>query len=84
VHPIGQRTNISRPDGAAEHDGVLKVVVRKKIIHSSIVNYTSSLHIDHPEPIAFMPVEVDTSARISMMMTFFVYYSCMLTVKHRI
>ncbi len=45
-------------DDAAEPDGALKVVVRKKIIHYC------QLYIDHPEPIVFMPVAVDTSVRI--------------------
>ena len=58
MHPIGQLTNIRRSDGAPEPDGTLKVVVRKKIIHYH------QLYIDLPEPIAFMPVAVDTSVRI--------------------
>jgi len=58
VHPIGQLTNIRRSDGAPEPDGALKVVARKKIIH-----YRQQ-YIDRPEPIAFMPVAVDTSGRI--------------------
>jgi hypothetical protein len=44
-----------RSDGAPEPDGDLKVVAKKKIIHYH------QLYIDHPEPIAFMPVAVDTS-----------------------
>jgi hypothetical protein len=58
VHPIGQLTNIRRSDGAPEPDGALKVVARKKIVHYR------QLYIDLPEPIAFMPVAVDTSGRI--------------------
>ena len=58
VHPIGQLTNIRRSDGSPEPDGDLKVVDRKKIIHYL------QLYIHHPEPIAFMPVVVDTSGRI--------------------
>ena len=58
VHPIGQLTNTRRSDGAPDHDGVLRVVTRKKILHYR------QLYIDHPEPIAFMPVAVDTSGRI--------------------
>ena len=58
VHPIGQLTNIRRSDGAPERDGSLKVVTRKKIIHYR------QLYIDHPEPIVFIPVAVDTSGRI--------------------
>ncbi len=58
VHSIGQLTNIRSSDGAPEPDGALKVVVRKKIIHYR------QLYIDRPEPIAFVPVAVDTSGRI--------------------
>ena len=56
--PTGQLTNIRRSDGAPEPDGALKVVDRKKIIHYH------QLYIDRPDPIAFMPVAVDTSVRI--------------------
>ena len=58
VHLSGQLTNIRRSDGTPEPDGALKVVARKKIIHYR------QLYLDRPEPIAFMPVEVDTSGRI--------------------
>jgi hypothetical protein len=54
----GQLTIIRRSDGAPEPDGVIKVVVRKKIIHYH------QLYSDRPDPIVFMPVEVDTSGRI--------------------
>ena len=55
VHPIGQFTNIRSSDGPPEPDGVLRVVVRKKILHYR------QLYIDRPEAIAFMSVAVDTS-----------------------
>ena len=56
VHSIGQLTNTRSSDGAPEPDGALKVVAGKKIL-----DYRQ-LYIDHPEPIAFMPVVVvDTS-----------------------
>ena len=58
VHRSGQLTNIRRSDGAPEPDGALKVVARKKIIHYR------QLYLARPEPIAFMPVAVDTSGRI--------------------
>ena len=58
VHLSGQLTNIRRSDGAPEPDGSLKVVARKKIIHYR------QLYLDRLEPIAFMPVAVDTSGRI--------------------
>ena len=60
VHTMGQLTNIRLSDGAPEPDGALKVVARKKIITS----HYHQLYIDRPEPIAFMPVAVDTSDRI--------------------
>jgi hypothetical protein len=47
-----------RSDGAPEPDGALRAVARKWILHYR------QLYIDHPEPIAFMPVGVDTSVRI--------------------
>ncbi len=49
----GQLTNASRSDGAPEPDGVIKAVARKKILHYR------QLYVDHPDPIAFMPVVVD-------------------------
>ena len=58
VHSIGQLTNTRRSDGDPEPDDALRVVVRKKILHYH------QLYIDRPEPIAFMPVPVDTSVRI--------------------
>ena len=58
VYLSGHLTNIRRSDGAPEPDGALKVVDRKKIIHYH------QLYLDHPEPIAFMSVAVDTSDRI--------------------
>jgi hypothetical protein len=58
VHTTGQLTNTSRSDGAPEPDGALRVVARKKILHYR------QLYIDRPEPIAFLPVAVDTSGRV--------------------
>ena len=58
VHPIGQLTNTRCSIGVPEPDGTLRVVDRKKIIHYR------QLYIDRPDPIAFMPVAVDTSGRI--------------------
>ena len=58
VHPIGQMTHTRRSDGAPEPDGTLRAVTRKKILHYR------QLYIDRPEPIAFIPVAVDTSDHI--------------------
>ena len=52
---LGQLTHNRRPDGAPEPDGALRTVARAKIRHYR------QLYINHPEPIAFMPVAVDTS-----------------------
>ncbi len=49
----------SRTDGTPEPDGDLRTVVRTKIRHYR------QLYINHPEPIAFMPVGVDTADRIN-------------------
>ena len=58
VHPIGQLTHTRRSDGAPEPDGTLKTVARAKIIHYR------QLYLNRPDPIAFIPVAVDTSGRI--------------------
>jgi hypothetical protein len=54
----GQLTNTRRSDGDPEPEGCIKTVARKKIIHNR------QLYIDRPDPIAFMPVAVDTSGCI--------------------
>ena len=58
MHSIGQLTHTRRSDGAPEPNGDLRVVARKKILHYR------QLYVDRPEPIAFMPVAVDTGVRI--------------------
>ena len=55
---LGQLTHTRRTDGVPESDGVLRTVVRAKIRHYR------QLYINHPEPIVFMPVPVDTAGRI--------------------
>ena len=55
---LGQLTNTRRTDGAPEPDGALRTVVRAKIHHYR------QLYINRPEPIAFMPVAVDTTGPI--------------------
>jgi hypothetical protein len=45
-------------DGAPAPDGALKTVARAKIIHYR------QLYLNRPDPIAFIPVAVDTSGRI--------------------
>jgi len=58
VYSIGQLTHTRSSDGAPETDGALREVVRTKIRHYH------QLYINHPDPIVFMTVTVDTSGRI--------------------
>ena len=55
---LGQLTHTRRSDGAPEPDGALREVARTKIRHYR------QLYLNHPDPIAFMPLAVDTSGRI--------------------
>jgi hypothetical protein len=55
---LGQLTHTRRTDGAPEPDGALKTVARAKIRHYR------QLYLNRPDPIAFMPVTVDTSDRV--------------------
>ncbi len=76
VNPAGQLTNIRRSDGALEPDGALKVVARKKIF--IIANYTLIGLTPSPS------CRLQLTHQAVFMMTFFVFYSCVLTVKHRL
>ena len=58
LHPMGQLTNTRRSDGAPDPDAALKEVVRIKISHYR------NLYLNHPEPIAFIPLAVDTTGRM--------------------
>ena len=58
LHSLGQLTHSRRLDGAPEPDGALRESARTKIRHYR------QLYINRPDPIAFMPVAVDTSGRI--------------------
>ena len=58
LHSLGQLTYSRRSDGAPDLDGALRVVAMAKIHHYR------QLYINRPEPIAFMPVAVDTSGRV--------------------
>jgi hypothetical protein len=55
---MGQLTHTRRTDSAPEPDGALKTVARAKIRHYRQV------YLNRPDPIAFMPVVVDTSDRV--------------------
>ena len=54
LHPMGQLTNTRRSDGAPDPDGSLKAAVRIKIRHYR------NLCLNRPDPIAFIPLVVDT------------------------
>ena len=58
LHPIGQLTYTRRPDGGPDPDGVLKVVVRIKILHCR------NICLNRPDPITLLPLAVDTSDRL--------------------
>ncbi len=58
LYPMGQLTNTRRSDGAPDPDVVLKEVVRIKIRHYR------TLYLNHPNPIAFIPLDVDTTGRM--------------------
>jgi hypothetical protein len=55
---LGQLTDTRWTDGVPDPDGTLRTVPRAKIHHYR------QLYINHPEPIAFMPMTVDTTDRI--------------------
>ncbi len=54
----GQLTNTRRSDDVPELDGDVREVVRKKILHYH------QLYINRPDPISFLPAEVDTTGRL--------------------
>ena len=58
LHPMGQLTNTRRSDGAPDPDAAFKEVVRIKIR-----NYLN-LYLNHPDPIAFVPLAVDPTGRM--------------------
>ena len=58
LHPMGQLTNTRRSDGGPDPDEGFKEVVRIKIRHYR------NLYLNHPDPIAFIPLAVDTTGRM--------------------
>jgi hypothetical protein len=58
LHPMGQLTNARRSDGAPDPDSAFKEVVRIKIRHYR------NLYLNHPDPIPFIPLVVDTTGRM--------------------
>ena len=55
---MGQLTNTRHSDGAPDPDGDLKEVVRIKIRHYW------NIYLNHPDPINFIPLTVDTTGRL--------------------
>jgi hypothetical protein len=58
LHPMDQLTNTRRSDGAPDPHVVFKEVTRIKI------RYYRNLYLNHPDPIAFIPLAVDTTGRM--------------------
>ena len=58
LHPMGQLTNTRRSDGPPDPDAVSKEVVRIEIRHYW------NLYLNRPDPIAFIPLAVDTTGRM--------------------
>ena len=58
LHLIGQLTNTRSSDGSPDPDGVLKEVSRIKIRHYQ------NVYLNHPDPITFTPLTVDTTGRL--------------------
>jgi hypothetical protein len=59
-HPTGQLTHTRRSEGAPEPDGALKATPNQR---AKIIHYRQ-LYLNRPDPIAFLPVTVDTSDHI--------------------
>ena len=57
-HPMVQLTNTRRSDGVPDPDEALKDVTRIKIRHYR------NLYLNHPDPIVFIPLAVDTTGRL--------------------
>ena len=55
---MGQLTNTRRSDGAPDPDEAFKEVTRIKIRHYR------NLYLNHPDPITFIPLAVDTTGRM--------------------
>ena len=58
LHPMGQLTNTRRSDGAPDPDEAFKEVARIKISHYR------NLYLNHPDPVAFIPLSVDITGRM--------------------
>ena len=71
-YPIGQITQTRRSDGSPDPDGVQKETLRIKTRHYR------NIYLNRQDPIAFLQWTLQTVC----MMTSFVFFSCMFTVRH--
>ncbi len=58
LHPMGQLSHTRRSNGDPDPDGALKEEVRIKI------RYYRNVYLNRPDPIAFLPLGVDTTDRL--------------------
>ena len=58
LHPSGQLTHTRHSDGAPQPDGALMTAARSKIQHYR------RIYFNRPDPIAFLPLAVDTTGRL--------------------
>ena len=76
LYPMVQLTNTRRSDGAPDPDVTFKEVTRIKI------RDYRNLYLNHPDPIALIPLVVDTTGR--MYDEFIRLLFLTLTVRHRL
>ena len=60
MHPLGQLAHTRHSDCVPDPDGSLKKTARSKIRHYHNVN------LNRPDPIAFLPLSVDTSTSVRL------------------
>ena len=58
LYPMCQLTNTRRSDGSPDPDRDLKEVFKIKI------RYYRNVYLNHPDPIVFIPLSVDTTRRL--------------------
>ena len=62
LHPMDQLTNTRSSGGTPDPDAAFKEVARIKIRHYR------NLYLNRPDPIAFIPLAVDTTGRTEMVL----------------
>jgi hypothetical protein len=78
LHPMGQLTNTRRSDGSPDSDGTLMEAARIKIRHYR------NVYLNRPDPIAFIPLTVDTTGLLYDDFISLLFDSCMPTLKHQL